>query len=53
MLLPVKTVDPLGQNVVFPGEGEDRIMIWVSEIMLAKAKVLSDSKFSRVCKGNA
>ena len=28
VLLPVKTVDPLGQNVVFPGEGEDRTMIW-------------------------
>ena len=25
VLLPVKTVDPLGQNVVFPGEGEDQL----------------------------
>ena len=49
VLLPVKTVDPLGQNVVFPGEGEERTMIWVSEIMLAKAKVLPDSKFYPEC----
>ena len=45
VLLPVKTVDPLGQNVVFPGEGEDQTMIWVSEIMLAKANWLPESKF--------
>ena len=36
VLLPVKPVDPLGQNVVFPGEGEDRTMISVSGIMLSK-----------------
>jgi hypothetical protein len=45
VLLPVKTVDPLGQNVVFPGDGEDRTMIWVSETMLAKATELPESKF--------
>ena len=49
VLLPVKTVDPLGQNVVFPGDGEDRTMIWVSEIMLAKAKELPESKFYPEC----
>ena len=44
VLLPAKTVDPLGQNVVFPGDGEDRTMIWVSETMLAKAKEHPESK---------
>ena len=34
---------------MFPGEGEDRTMIWVSEIMLAKAKVLPESKFYPEC----
>ena len=49
VLLPVKTVDPLGQNVVFPGDGEDRTMIWVSETMLAKATELPESKFYPEC----
>jgi len=49
VLLPAKTVDPLGQNVVFPGDGEDRTMIWVSETMLAKATELPESKFYPEC----
>ena len=49
VLLPAKTVDPLGQNVVFSGDGEDRTMIWVSETMLAKATELPESKFYPEC----
>jgi hypothetical protein len=54
VLLPVKTVHALGQNVVFPDEVEVGTKIWVSETMLAKAKELPESKFYPECaKDNA
>ena len=48
MLLPVETVDPLGQNLVFP-DGEVQTKFWVSETMLAKASELPESKFYPEC----
>ena len=48
VLLPVKTVDPLGQNVVFP-DGKVQIKFWVSETMLAKANEIPESKLYPEC----